>query len=179
MAGPTPAPGALLDIGNRLLECASAALAETEAGAPGFSYMIPGADLAWDYCMCPDGQLTVHIRTSYPSASPELVQLLTTDTCGAPWTVVEYVVTVLRCVPTQEDDGHPPPPAAMTAAAEVDWADREAVLRAVKCCQLDDGDTRRLHPSMIVQEQLGVGNDGGCAGSELHVLVGIPNCGEC
>jgi len=177
MPGPAPADGRIIEVAQQLLECSSAALAETAEGAPAHAYLVPGGQVAWDWCHC-GGQLTVHIRTAYPSDSFP-TQLLTETSCLATYTVVEYVVTVLRCGPTQDGHGNPPPGADINAAGLVDFTDRTAVRRAVSCCPLDDGNPARAKTKRVLQEHLGVGQGGQCVGSELHVLVGLLNCGEC
>lgn len=174
----TIAPGTLRAVGEALLECVSEQLAATPAGAPAHAFLVPGAQVAFDRCQC-DGQLTVHVRTSYPSEVFP-AQILTTAACSAPYTAVEYVVTVLRCVATSGPTPRSFPTAAQIQAdAVTDWSDREAVLRGVLCCQLSDPDRRKAPLKMTVQEQLGVGAEGQCAGSELHVVIGFPNCEEC
>ena len=171
-------PGIVEATAQRLLECCSAALADTAAGAPPAAYLVPGSEVAWDYCAC-EGQLTVHVRNAYPSDNfPD--QALRLQGCPAKYTVVHYIVTILRCVPTSNDEMEPPPPAEMTAAALTDWADRAAVRQGVACCLLATPvDRRRPAPLWVVQDQLGVGADGRCAGSELHVLIGHLNCEAC
>ena len=162
-----------------LLEAVSERLAETEAGAPPWVYLVPGSDVAWDYCNC-DGQLTIHQATAYPSRSFP-AQDVSTDSCLASYTVVHFVVTILRCVPTQDDDGHPPAPEEGTPAALGDWPAARAVRKGVLCYfeALAAVDRRRPAPLVVIQEQLGVGADGQCGGSELHILVGFPNCASC
>lgn len=169
---------AIWDMAERLLLCASEALADTEQGSPEAAYVVAGSQVAWDYCHC-GGQLTVHVRTAYPSENFPAQKLTAPfiGPCSATWTVVEYVVTILRCVPVQDDDGHPPPPADMHEAARLDMLDRAAVLRGITCCF--EGEDRRRPTSHLIQEQLGVGAEGQCAGSELHVLVALPNCRPC
>lgn len=174
----TIAPGTLAAVGEALLECVSAELADTAAGAPAHAYLVPGSQVAFDRCHC-GGQLTIHIRSMWPSEVFP-AQVLTPLSCAAPFTAVEYVVTVLRCAPTVAPDGKSPPTGAqIEAAAVTDWADREAVRRGVLCCQLSDPDRRKAQLKMALQEHLGVGAEGQCVGSELHVVVGFPNCEEC
>jgi hypothetical protein len=173
-----PMSSAWWDMGQRLLTCVHESLAHTDAGAPASAYMVPGAQVAWDFCHC-GGQLTVHVRTSYPSDEFPAQKLRApfTTPCAPTWTVVEFVVTILRCVPVQDNDGNPPPPEDQNAAAFTDMADRAAVWRGVTCC-FDNEDPRR-RTTHLLQEQLGVGHQGQCAGSELHVLVALANCESC
>lgn len=175
MGAVTPAT-AVWDMANRLLLCVSERLAATPDGAPARSMVIPGAQVAWDQCQC--GQLTVHTRTAYPSDNFPAQKLTGSfDKCPATWLVVEYVITVLRCVPVQDNRGNPPAPDALHAAAERDLLDRHAVRRGVTCCFADENPA--LRTPRLQQEQLAVGVEGQCMGSELHVLVALRNCEDC
>lgn len=177
MADPLPELS-LYGMASRLLGCAQVSLAASLAGSPERASVVSGAQIAWDTCDC-GGQLTVHTARVFPSdAFPVQKQEPPYRRCKAKLVVVEYVVTILRCVPVQDDAGTPPPVSAMDHAAQVDASDREAVLSAVSCC-LEDLDDR-LPKFMLMTEQLPVGDQGMCAGSETHVLVGLPNCwGSC
>lgn len=176
MTAATAEAGATFAMAQRLLDCVGAELAATEAGAPARALVAPGAEIAWDDCEC--GQLSVHMLRAYPSDSfPVLKQAGPFGRCEAKLTVVEYVVTILRCVPVQDDQGHSPPAAALTAASVTDHADRAAVRRGVACCF--ESDDPRAPTQRLIQEQLAVGSEGQCMGSELHVFVGFNNCVEC
>lgn len=153
---------------NQILECAAAALDETEARAPDRQCVMYGSDITWDECDC--GQLAVHMVRTYLSQSfPQI--LVEPNNCTAPYTVSELVVTILRCVPQPDNQGNPPSCEQVSAAARTDFADRAAVWRGVACCLVG-----QLY---VITEQLPVGEAGACAGSELHVLVATANCEAC
>src|SRR5688500_5709375 len=138
---------------QRLLECVAQELAATPTGAPPRMLVATGAEIAWDECEC--GQLTVHMLRAYPSDQfPVIKQVGPFTSCEAHHTVVEYVITILRCVPGSQDDGTPPVPAHVTAAAEVDHMDRWAVRRGVVCCfaALDAEAPRRAKVPRLLQE---------------------------
>ena len=138
--------------------------------------MTHGAQVAWDHCEC--GQLTVHIGTSYPvDQFPAIKTAGPFRGCSSKFQVVEFVITVLRCVPTSEDDGDPPTGAQLSDAAYVEHVDRWCLQRGVRCC-FPPTDPRKLD-LMLVGEHLPVGGEGMCSGSELHVLVALPNCLPC
>lgn len=167
---------ATFDMAERLLNCVGAALAATTSGAPARSLVSPGAEIAWDDCEC--GQLSVHMLRTYPADSfPALKQTGPFVRCEAKLTVAEYVVTILRCVPVSHDDGSPPTAAALTAASRIDHEDRWAVRRGVGCCFANDDPLAATQ--YLIQEQLAVGSEGQCMGSELHVFVAFPNCLPC
>lgn len=173
----TSTPDVMFETAERLLGCCSAALADaSDLGAPAAAFVSVGSQLAWDRCEC--GQLSVHVLRAYPSDTfPILKQTAPFDRCATKLTVVEYVVTILRCVPGSQDDGEPPVPADMTDAARQDFLDRWAVRRGVACCF--ETDNPLLPTFRLLGEQLAVGEGGRCAGSELHVFVGHPNCVPC
>lgn len=160
-----------------ILGCVQAQLAATPGGSPERAGVVPGAQVAWDVCEC--SQLTVHTAQVYPSTKfPSPKQEQPWGKCTSGLMVAEYVVTVLRCVPVQDDQGNPPPIADLEAAAMRDLADRAAVLRALSCC-LADLD-KALPRYMLMSQQLPVGGEGMCAGSETHVFVGLLPCwSEC
>jgi len=169
-------PTAILDQANELLLCVSAELAGLDAGAPARSFVAPGAQIAWDDCEC--GQLTVHVLRAYPSDTfPILKQDGPFTRCAPKLTVAEFIVTILRCVAVQDDHGRAPTAAKLAANAVTDQLDRAAVRRGVICC-LEPEDPR-LRRNFLMQEQLAVGSEGECMGSELHVFVGLPNCRDC
>lgn len=175
MAATTTAT-ATFDMAVRLLDCVGEQLAATTSGAPARALVSPGQEIAWDDCEC--GQLSVHMPRAYPSDTfPVLKQVGPFDRCEAKFTVVEYVVTILRCVPVSKDRGDPPTAAELTAASRVDHEDRWAVRRGVACCfEAEDPRRRTLR---LLQEQLAVGSEGECMGSELHLFVAFANCDPC
>ena len=172
MSGIAPAAGEFLLVAQELLDCAETALGTTAAGIPPRVCLYPGAEPTWDACDC--GMLAIHVPRNYLSASFPDVKVrppFRPKECQIPFTVVEYVVTVLRCVPGNDDSGRPPSCDRLNASMATQLDDRQAVLWGVQCC-LDS----RLH---MIGDQLAVGEQGGCAGSELHVFVAFANCEPC
>jgi hypothetical protein len=114
----------------------------------------------------------------YPSDNfPVVKQVGPWERCTAKFTVVEYAVTILRCAPAQDDRGRPPAMAALQTAALLDHLDRWAVRKGITCC-LTSTDKRRVRP-WALGEQLAVGGEGMCVGSETRVLVSFPGCLGC
>jgi hypothetical protein len=156
-------------LANQLLDCAAGELDLTEVGAPERRCVVYGGQLVWDDCDC--GLLAVHVPRIYLSATfPN--PLFAPTPCDVPFTVAEYVVTILRCVPQPDHQGNPPPCSEITPAAKRDFLDRSAVMRGVQCCLADMRMT-------AVGDQLAIGEAGTCAGSELHVFAASVNCVEC
>jgi hypothetical protein len=167
-----PAPGEFFLVAQDLLDCASAALATTAAGVPDRVCMYPGQEPTWDNCDC--GLLAVHVPRNYASESfpdQKVRGTFRPGACGTPWTVAEYVVTVLRCTPANDDQGNPPSCEALAQSMETQLADRQAVLWGVLCCLGER--------PYLLGEQLALGDNGACAGSELHVFVPFSNCHPC
>jgi hypothetical protein len=184
----SPQPTAVYDMAAGLLEAACTELDLFKAqdlgfasypGCPPRKCVVPGRELTWDDCDC--GLLGVNIVTAYPSENfPfQLGGNGPSTSCSVPWLVVHYAVTILRCTPTMGDDGKPPPCDALAAAARIDFADRTAIWRGVACylaTPVNSGGVVRPH---LLQEQLSIGEQGACSGSELHVLVGLNLCVPC
>jgi len=156
-------------LANQLLECAAGQLDETPSGAPARQCVVYGSQLVWDDCAC--GLLAVHVPRVFPSETFPIIKQSATN-CDVPFTVAEYVVSILRCVPQPDAKGNPPDCDKVSAAALIDFTDRWAVWRGVQCCLAG------IRPH-VMQEQLAIGEAGACAGSELHVLVASANCEAC
>src|SRR5262245_9767096 len=110
----SPRPEEPYELAAGLLEAAATELelfaAQGLSGCkPPRTCVVPGRELTWDDCDC--GLLGVNIVTAYPSETfPfQLGGNGPSVSCGVPWLVVHYAVTILRCTPTTQDDGKPPP----------------------------------------------------------------------
>lgn len=141
------------------------------------SGVVPAA-IAWDDCQC--GQLVISEVRRFPSREFPLEEVDHQEHCGEPWIVVEYIMSLTRCVPISSASGQAPTMAQLGTAAFQLSKDMTDLRRAVYCCLqalYDD-----LGDETIDAFQLGaqptIGPEGGCAGSELTVLVGWTNdCG--
>jgi len=176
-----PPIGRVFDVAAHLLECAALSLGE---GAPARACVVPGQQVAWDNCCSGEqgGQLTVNVARLYPSRLfPDLDQGRPSN-CIVPYMVVQYNITILRCSPTQTDRGHPPSCASLSANAELTLQDLELVRLGVACCLLDEDTLTPLlgQPySWVFGDSVTLGPEGGCAGSQLIVFVGMPPCYDC
>ena len=163
-------PLALFNTADALLDCVAGELEQTTAGAPDWQSVVAGQTIPDEACHC--GQLSVHVPQMWPSDQfPEPVARPRGVKCDAAYTVVEYVVTVLRCAPQPDDQGRPPLAAELTAAAQLDFSDRYAMRKGATCCFAN-----RL---WVMSQHIAIGEMGACAGSELHCLVALPNCEDC
>lgn len=145
------------------------ALNATAAGAPSRGFVSPGSP-AWDCC----DQLTVHV--SGPAMAP------TSPGAGALSdahrfnlsgyvNLVTLVATILRCVPTVDDDGGFPSPAASDAAAQVILSDLWAVWNHLANAKADGtlfGGTCR---EMVWAPAVALNPQGGCGGWEITTVV--------
>jgi hypothetical protein len=169
------------NLGGLLLECVCAKLQETDAGCPERRCLVPGAVPSHEDCC--EGQLTVNIARHYPSfafPTPALGAGVNTN-CEAPYTVVTYVVQIIRCMPT----GHRERPATcaqLDDTAFLTMVDMEAVRQGIDCCFADRDSVTAIvgEPfSWMFGDHDSYGPEGGCVGSTAIVLAGIPNCREC
>lgn len=131
--------------------------------------VVPGA-IAWDDCQC--GQLVVSLARIYESdAFPsELGQVIN---CPAALLVGELIVQIIRCVPLPADNEISVPIVALQESAATVTTDAWTTIQTVSCeLQVMRDDDRDIY-DYLVQSQQVVGPEGGCVGSELHVLVGL------
>jgi len=168
-------------VGGLLLDCACAKLQLTEAGCPARRCLVPGIEPEAANCCEGEGQLTVNVARSYPSRKFPVPDLGVPVNCDVPWDVVTFNVVVFRCMPTG-DRHHPPTCDQLDDTAFTVMSDMAAVRAGVACCLRDidtvspilgDGYTWGLG------DHASVGPEGGCVGTNLTVLVGIPTCWEC
>jgi hypothetical protein len=135
---------------------------------------VPG-EIAWDACEC--GLLAISEQRRYPSIDFPTEGLNDALPCGAPYTVVPYVIALVRCVPSSEEDGEPPTVEALSAAAEQLNTDIAKLRQAIWCCLNDLYRTNQVLAFTVGASDV-VGPEGGCAGHQLTVLVGFGNdCG--
>lgn len=171
----------LYRVGGLLLDCACAKLQLTETGCPDRRCIVPGIEPEAVNCCHPGGQLTVNVVRTYPSRQFPVPDLGTPNNCDAPYQVATFNVTVFRCMPVGSVE-HPPSCAKLDDTALVVLSDMEAVRQGVVCC-LRDRDT--LMPTLGdayvwgLGDHLPVGPEGGCVGTNLTVLVGLPTCWDC
>jgi hypothetical protein len=172
--------GRAYDLARALLECACTTLADE---CPERHCVVPGQQVSWENCCAgkTGGQLTVHVAQAYPSRTFPDPDLRRPANCDAPYTVLEVVVTILRCTPVGTGQ-HAPKCEELDANAQLTLRDLERVRDSVACCLLQEEALRALLRgpyAWAFGQQLSLGPDGGCAGSELHVLVGMLHCREC
>lgn len=165
------------EVGERILTCVNAAIVPpvTRVGS------VPG-EIAWDDCQC--GQLAITQNRRFGSRSFPLEEIDHTAECGEPWLVVQYTLSLTRCVPVPDSNGNPPTMVALGESALQLSDDMTKVRIAVNCCLSD----LFITPTSPTDEwvwayELGaqevVGPQGGCAGSDLTIFVGWTQDCEC
>lgn len=134
--------------------------------------VVPGA-IAWDECECGALYVTV-VRTFYSELFPELLEAPFAVGCDASQEVAEIMIQVLRCAPSPDAPAELAPgadPLDDTARqiAQDAFTTRAAV--ELELCKMK-GDNDVL--DFIQLEQTAVGPEGGCVGTEFHVMVALP-----
>jgi hypothetical protein len=158
--------------------CVIDGLAQTPAGAPDRQcLLVPTQTIPWDNCDC-GGQIALAIQNVYGSARFPTPADATRDwsPCGPAWQVAQVMLSVVRCVPTMDDQGQPPACSAELAAALILEADRTAVRQALACCLTDLKDTAGTIGAWALNPSVTVGELGGCAGVETTFLIGVRSC---
>jgi hypothetical protein len=122
---------AMTDVATALLQCAFDGVDNTGDLEISRVCFVPG-EIAWDNCMC--GQLAITEVRRYPSRAFPLEEIDHTAECGAPWLVVNFLISLVRCVPIPGDDGEPPSCAELNVAAIQLSTDMGNMRRAVECC---------------------------------------------
>lgn len=157
--------------------CIIDALAQTPAGAPDRQcLLVPTQSIPWDNCDC-GGQIATAIQSVYGSSRFPTPADATRDwsPCGPAWQVAQVLVSVVRCVPTMDDQGQPPSCPAELAAALTLEDDRTAIRQALACCLTNLKDTAVIG-AWAMNPTVTVGELGGCAGVETTFLIGARSC---
>lgn len=146
-------------------------LEREETGLPNRVCIVPGGGAAWDECDC--GQLALFITRNYASNSFPNQAGFTLEPACTTYDVAEVTVQVVRCVPSQTDDG-PPTCDALDEATRLQEVDAYAVRDAARC-HLDAVVRTQTTPltDWFIRDQTRIGPEGGCAGSELHLVIGV------
>lgn len=165
----TPETGAtkFFDLGTVLLGLIQAALPVAVQRA----CMVPGS-IPWDACEC--GMLAISVDRIYLSDRFPEQQTEVVGSCQPAWEVAEYVVQIIRCAPVPQDNTTIyPTEQAMTTAAQTLLGDAWTVLTTTAsflCQEKDDNDLI----DYVIDQQATMGPEGGCVGTELRFLVGMP-----
>jgi hypothetical protein len=154
-------------VGSYLVTATRAGLSSTVARAG----QVPG-EIAWDDCNC-DGVLAVTTPRVFLSENfPDEAEGTVGVRCQAPYEVGEFIVSVIRCVPSPEGQELSPSADDLDASAGLLLQDLSETMDAVSAlmCQLKDDD----HISdYLISPAQSAGPEGVCAGFTLRVLVSL------
>lgn len=174
---------------EQILGCVCATLAETAAqveGQPGCPAcrvcVVPGTP-AWEGCDggCSGGeapgQLTVNFVSMVGSSNfpQETRDVIGSKVCQPVRPAAEFLVTLLRCAPSYDQNGCPPSCEEQSAAARILAVDATSVWNALLCCFPSTSPARRGQTFVMGQQRV-VGPEGLCVGIEQRVTVQLPHC---
>lgn len=132
--------------------------------------VVPGV-IPWDACDC--GMLAGAVSMTYLSETFPEPQHGVVGNCTAPWEVSEIVFQIIRCAPVSKVNGSPPTVQDQDACARLVRQDAHQTFAAVSqslCAMKDNND---IIDSVMTSQQIR-GPEGGCVGTELRTLVGLP-----
>ena len=138
--------------------------------------LITTGQIAWDDCC--DGQLAVsYTRTSPTESFP--VEAVTISPygdgieCAPPYEIGEISVQIVRCAPQALNGQNAPSTDALLKASLQTLIDANQIRKAVAValCALKADVTQRF--DYFMRDQLMLGPEGGCVGSELHLYAGL------
>jgi hypothetical protein len=134
--------------------------------------IVPGA-IAWDGCdQC--GQLALAATRPYLSDQFPIEAVVTSTMGPQPGAILcnDMVVQIIRCAPEPQGNELAPTVEALDASAQVVTADAYAVM----CATVDVLSTMETAGEILdfmVRQQVYVGPQGACVGSELQFVVGV------
>lgn len=150
-----------LDVAQWLLATSELALSDCGREPISRSYVAAG-DIAWDDCC---GMLVVAPERVYRSQTFP-AEATDEEICFGGYIAVDYVVLVVRCVPTVTDQGRAPSVSSLQAAYDSILEDAAVIYNAVT------GDLPDYWVRSSVAQTF-VGAQGGCIGVETRLTIGI------
>lgn len=163
------------EVAVALEACAFAAVTHTAPWEINRHGVVIG-EIAWDECDC--GQLVVSETRRYPATAFPLEEVDHTAECNEPWLVIQYTLSLTRCVPISGEDLVPPAVSLLTASAAQNSDDMTEVRRALMCCLSQRYDANEVAAFELGSQEV-AGPGGGCAGFTMTVLVGWTNDCDC
>jgi hypothetical protein len=157
-------------IAATVLAAVKAQLVNVGAELPRRVCVVPGG-IAWDECECNGGQLAVTLTRSYMADSFPLQAIKPQWNNAAGYIIMEFVVQIIRCAPNMDDQGNPPSCDSLDKSAQAVLVDAYEVmcvtastLAAMTTVDIDD---------YVLYDQVFVGPEGACVGSELKFAVQV------
>lgn len=178
-------PTAFYDVAQTALDCICDQMTSivtddpTYPGCPCYAFVSPGepsTDCCSVECAGPEGMLTVHIGTVFPS---DRFPVRTEEfaPCKAATWVVELVVTASRCVPSTDEQGNPVSSATLSEAARIQGIDQYAIMTALGCCLVADAPPNKKKRRVDVDGSTSQMSEGGCGAVIVRARVEVgPVC---
>lgn len=182
----TPAPEEPIDEQKvlplllQLVECLCAQLDLSVGGAPCFCGVVPGINVAADYCDCtskgPCGKAYVNLMSLYPS-NVFPTPLRDAGNCGAKLAARVRMGT-LRCMPTfatpaafGKGAGEPATIQQQLDSVRVQLSDMQHMRKAIECCANTEVAGRKR--KLLLDTYTPVGPQGNCGGGEWTFWVSV------
>jgi hypothetical protein len=167
LSGPT----AFYQVAAAVLAAVRTALASGPTPVPTRVGVVPGA-IAWDNCeQC--GVLAVSLARVFLSDDfPAEAGFTPQGNCSSAWLVGNFTLQLVRCAPVPDATGSGPTVTALDASAQVVMADASLVLATVACSLADLVAADQI-VDYVVRQQLMVGPEGACVGSQVDFLVAV------
>lgn len=167
-------PTAFYQLSEILIDGISTVLTDSLGGAVARACVVPG-EIAWDQCDC--GLLAVSVRRWFISDEfPEGAVgrgALRDSPCDQPWLVAELTIQVVRCAPSPQGNGMISVPCVdLDQSAQVVISDAYVTITEVISILCEMKDTDQII-DYVVGDQVAVGPDGGCVGSELSLFISL------
>ena len=162
---------ALYTVAANVLEEVRQRLASTQSGAPNRYCVVPGA-IAWDECDC--GTLAVALTRSIVADAFNIdsLQFISATRCGAPYLIGDLILQVIRCAPNPQGSQ------LSVSCEDLERSAREVTIDAYESfngviCALTEMVDMNTIDDFALREQVMVGPQGGCVGSEVRFSVSI------
>lgn len=158
-------------IASDLKTCILTELEHTAGGIPaGFDACVMPGRITWDNC-CP-GSLRLSVARQYASDRfPDLI--LRPSVCAQYSRATDINATILRCMPSPDQDGNPPTCEQLERTAIIQAEDADALWRATRCCFAN------TDFEYVIREVAAVGPQGACVGTNMLVTIGLVDWCEC
>lgn len=163
--------GAAYTIAHDALDAVKEQLAEGLGGVPARSCVVPGA-IAWDECdTC--GQLAIAAQRIFPTTNFPTEDNTSSSQCGsAAFLGIDFTVQIIRCAPTIDESGNPPSCDALDRCAKIVMQDAYYVICAITTL-LDALIASDAIVDYLLRQQLFIGPEGACTGSDFVFTVGV------
>lgn len=158
-------------IARTVLTAVSAQLNSTPAGTPGRVCLVPGA-IAWDECECNGGQLAIAGSRIFMTDSFPNQNIKPQWNNAAAYIDNEFIIQIIRCAPNMSDGGAPPTCIDLEASAQVVLTDAYEVMCATASTLASMANVDTID-DYLIYDQVFVGPEGGCVGSELRFVTQV------